>query len=258
MVAMVEFGGSLGTIRGSLHLPSGKGPHPGVVIMHGFTGQRLESSFLFREASRSLEAAGIASLRFDFGGSGESDGEFVDMTATTERADALAALDFLRSCDGVDRGRVGLLGLSFGGFMTACTAGARPDQVKAVALWSAAGFTMQAKTWNHTPEQRQSLKDRGWMDLAGLQLGQGWLDDIAQHDPFDEIGKYGGPVLLVHGTRDGSVPLVEAMHWVRVLKKRPGAITEHLFIDGADHVFMNCDHRRILIPRTVGWFTERL
>ncbi|MBN2582837.1 MAG: alpha/beta fold hydrolase [Planctomycetes bacterium] len=258
MVRMVEFRGSLGTVRATLHLPDGKGPHSGVVIMHGFTGQRLEPGFLFRETSRALEAAGIASLRFDFGGSGESDGDFADMTASTERADALAALDFMRSCDGIDPARVGLLGLSFGGFMTACTAGARPDQVKAVALWSAAGFTMQCKGWNLTPEQKQSLKDRGWLDLAGLRLSQAWLDDITRHDPFDEIAKYGGPVLLIHGTRDGSVPLQEAMHWVRTLKKRAGAATEHLFIEGADHVFMNCDHHQVVIPRTVRWFKELL
>jgi len=258
MVTMVEFEGSLGTIRGSLHRPGGKGPHPGGGIMHGFTGQRQEAGFLFREASLALESAGIASLRFDFGGSGESDGDFVEMTASTERADALAALDFMRSCAGIDASRIGLLGLSFGGFMAACTAGARPDQVRAVALWSAAGFTMQCRCWNHTAEQKQSLKDRGWLDLAGRRLSQAWLEDIVRHDPFDEIAKYGGPVLLVHGTRDGSVPLQEGMHWVRVLNKRPGAKSEHLFIEGADHVFMNCDHRQILVPRTVSWFKGHL
>ena len=53
--------------------------------------------------SRLLARQGIASARFDFLGSGESDGEFQDMTLSGEIADAGAILDWLGRVRGVDR-----------------------------------------------------------------------------------------------------------------------------------------------------------
>ena len=258
MVQAVKFGGSKGALRGMLHLPQAGGPGPGVVIMHGFTGQRLESGFLFRALSRALETAGVASLRFDFYGSGESDGDFIDMTASSERADALAALDFFRSQDAIDAERVGMLGLSFGGFMTACTVGRRGDQVKAAVLWSAAGDSIKHKGEDLSEEDQRSLKERGWVDQSGLQLGRAFFGDIVQHDPYAEIAKYAGPVLVIHGTKDASVPLSHAEKYVGVLEARSKGATDHLFLQGADHVFLNWDHRQVIIPKTVDWFRAYL
>ena len=258
MVQAVNFGGSKGTLRGMLHLPRAGGPAPGVVVMHGFTGQRLESGFLFRALSRALEAAGIASLRFDFYGSGESDGDFVEMTAATERADALAALDFFGAHEAIDTDRVGMLGLSFGGFMTACTVGERPDQVKAAVLWSAAGDSIKRKGENLAEEDKRSLEERGWVDQDGLQLGRAFFDDIGQHDPYAEIASYAGPVLVIHGTEDEAVPLEHAEKYVGVLEARSHGLTDHLFLQGADHVFLNWDHRQVIIPKTVDWFRMHL
>ena len=258
MVQAVEFAGSKGTLRGMLHLPRIGGPGPGVVIMHGFTGQRLESGFLFRALSRALESAGVASLRFDFYGSGESDGDFVEMTASTERADALAALDFFRSHEAIDTERVGMLGLSFGGFMTACTVGERPGEVKAAVLWSAAGDSIKRRGENLGQEAKRSLEERGWVDQNGLQLGRAFFDDIGQHDPYAEIARYAGPVLVIHGTEDEAVPLEHAEKYVGVLEARSHGLTDHLFLQGADHVFLNWDHRQVIIPKTVDWFGAHL
>ena len=61
-------------LYGMLHRPEGAGPHPAVMILHGFTGQRIEPHRLFVKLARQLVAAGIAALRFDFRGSGESEG----------------------------------------------------------------------------------------------------------------------------------------------------------------------------------------
>ena len=121
----VEFLTSAGkTLRGVLHLPAAapRDPAPAVVLFHGFTGNRMESHWMFVKCSRALAQAGVASLRFDFYGSGESDGEFRQMTLRGEIADGRAAVAFLRTQKGIDPKRVGLQGLSLGGAVAATLA----------------------------------------------------------------------------------------------------------------------------------------
>ena len=72
-----------GTLRGFFHKPN-QDKHPVCLIFHGFTGQKTGTKFSYVQLSRMLESKGIASFRFDFLGSGESDGNFVDMTFQDE------------------------------------------------------------------------------------------------------------------------------------------------------------------------------
>jgi uncharacterized protein len=111
-------------LRGMIHHPDrhpdqhaggpAADPPPGVVFFHGFTGDRMESHWLFVKFSRALALAGVASLRFDFFGSGESEGEFQQATLESEIADAEDAVDFMRREGDIGSNRLGLLGLSLG------------------------------------------------------------------------------------------------------------------------------------------------
>lgn len=68
-------------LRGMSHLPQGVDqPNSTVVLFHGFTGNRVEGHRLFYYLSKALEEVGVASVRMDFLGSGESDGDYADMT----------------------------------------------------------------------------------------------------------------------------------------------------------------------------------
>ena len=81
-----------GTLRGFFHKPN-QDKHPVCLIFHGFTGQKTGTKFSYVQLSRRLEAKGIASFRFDFLGSGESDGNFVDMTFQDELSCARVILE---------------------------------------------------------------------------------------------------------------------------------------------------------------------
>ena len=97
--SFVEFPNRAGkTLRGMMHRPAGARHRrvPAVTMFHGFTGNRMESHWIFVKCSRALAQAGIASLRFDFYGSGESAGDFREVTLRGEIADGRAAVAFLR------------------------------------------------------------------------------------------------------------------------------------------------------------------
>jgi alpha/beta superfamily hydrolase len=96
---------------GILHVPdalqSGERA-PAIVMFHGFTGNKSESHRLFVHVAKALCNADFVVLRFDFRGSGDSDGEFEDMTVPGEVSDAREALTFLSKLDFVDKDQTGI------------------------------------------------------------------------------------------------------------------------------------------------------
>ena len=114
MEKKVEFKVGDDILRGSLFTPVGQGPFPGVVFFHG----RGSSRGRYLEISKRLAEKGFMALAFDFRGCGESDGNFPDQTQRMGIDDARAGLEFLLS-QNVDKNRIGVMGTSFGGFVTA-------------------------------------------------------------------------------------------------------------------------------------------
>ena len=119
-----------------------------VILCHGFTGNKTESGRLFVHTARALQKAGLNALRFDFMGSGDSSGNFNDMTPNTQIRDALAVLKW-----GQRRfTKVAFLGLSFGGGTTigaSHQARPRPD---ALLTWSS---VPSFRWWRPEPPRRR-------------------------------------------------------------------------------------------------------
>ena len=213
-------------IFGVLHLPE-RTPAPGVIMCHGFTGHKAEAHRLFVAAARDFCAHGLAALRFDFRGSGDSAGEFQEMTVSREVADAGAALDFLASVPEVNGRKVAVLGLSLGGCVAACLAG-RDERVRALVLWAPVA---------HPRELFDKLiLDFGGndvLDMGGWGLGRAFLEDLQHLDPLQEGQRYAGPSLVVHGTGDEAVPPSHGSDYRVALG---GRCRVH-WVQGSDHVF---------------------
>ena len=113
------------TLEGELRVPDGAGPVPGVVVAHPhpLRGGSMSSNVVVAICD-GLEAAGIASLRFNFRGVGGSEGAYGEGIA--ERDDVRGALAFLAAHPAIDGERIGLAGYSFGaGVSLAVVADAR-------------------------------------------------------------------------------------------------------------------------------------
>jgi alpha/beta superfamily hydrolase len=123
------------TLEGEWLFPDAEGQYPGVVITHPFPpmGGSMHNSVV-TAIWENLARNSIAALRFNFRGTGESEGTFEGGSAEIE--DVRAALDFASSYEGIDTARVGLAGYSFGAMM-ALPVGLRDERVKGMALASA-------------------------------------------------------------------------------------------------------------------------
>jgi len=242
-IEQISFAGPLGTLRGLLHRPDSDSPVPVIVLLHGFTGQHIEQDRLFVQMAHQLTAAGFAVLRFDFYGSGDSDGEFDEFTVETEVADAIAALDWLEQQPGLDMTRIGVLGLSLGGYVTALLAGREP-RVKAVVFWNAVALPSE------------HFNDQAFLAemVGGLQIGPDFLPVFYASDPVGSLRCYTGPGLVIQAAKDEVIALAEAAALKEALGERG---TLH-HIEGADHTFRHPEWRRQVFEITVEWLRKHL
>jgi pimeloyl-ACP methyl ester carboxylesterase len=261
MERYVEIRRPQGLMRGMLHLPERsrfRPPWPAVALYHGFTDNRTDPFFLLVIFSRLLAEQGIASVRFDFIGSGESDGRFEETTLSSEIEDAHSVLDFLRARRGVDRRRIFLLGMSMGGSVAGCVAGARPDEVRGLLLWSGAGET--SERLREGEEARRAIPAapdsplRDPMEFWGLRIGAGFAPDARQARVLESSASYTGSVLIVHGKADLTVPPRVAVRYAELFGER--ARLE--WIEGADHIFAGSAWRQHLYQVSLEFIKERL
>ena len=234
MEKYVELKGSRGILRGMLHIPNDTKNKkcPGVILYHGFSGDRREPGFMFVRFSRLLASQGIASVRFDFYGSGESDGSFEDMTFSGEAEDASLILDYFKSCVEIDETKITLLGLSMGGSLAGYIAGQRSSEINGLALWSAAGEMRILIDYREKQFQNGEITGNV-MDIDGLLLGEEFINDIRSVNILETTGGYTGKVLIVHGTGDTVVPVAVSDVYLDIF----GAKAKRVIIDNADHTY---------------------
>lgn len=107
------------TLAGTLTIPEGQGPFPGVVLLSGSGAQDRDEALMghrpFLVLADYLTRHGIAVLRFDDRGFARSTGTYATATHDDFAADALAAFKFLRTQERIDPSHVGLCGHSEGG-----------------------------------------------------------------------------------------------------------------------------------------------
>lgn len=217
------------TLRGFLELPEGVKKPPLLVMFHGFTGCKAEKHFLLSRLSKEVVRAGVATLRFDFGGTAESDGDFLDVTPLTEIEDGLNIISFARQLEQVDRSRISLLGFSLGGFVAANVAGRVPDQLERLILISPAVAT-------HKKMERMYL-ETGSCGRGSLVVSKKFFEDGNTIDVMEVSGHYRGPVTIVQGTIDTAVPPETALRY----QSNFASATLH-YVEGAVHAYDTPEH----------------
>lgn len=258
-------------VVGTLALPQGgAAPYPVVLIFHGFTNDRNALPIqgtdenLYGRSARLLAEHGIASLRIDFRGSGQSEGEWSDTTFSGQIDDALAAVDFLATVPEVDAARLGLIGLSQGGLVAAETA-ARVPEVDSVALWSAVANppdTYQLLMGAETVAQGLTAPDPGvevtlpWGEP--FLMKRGFFEDLYAVNPIGAISQVEVPLLVVVGLQDTTV-MPQPYQGETFLNYHEGP--ELLVEVNSDHVFsvLSATGPAVLddvIEATLGWLEE--
>ena len=209
--------GSKGTLAAVIQKPvlAQRQQCPMVMLCHGFGGSK--EGQLFSLIADSLALHGIASIRFDFNGHGESEGDFVDMTVPNEIEDAKKVYEYVRDLRYVNK--VAILGHSQGGVVASMTAGELPDDFAAVVLMAPAAVlrddAIRGSTMGKTYDP---FDDFEYIDLWGKRLGREYVKTAFRLPIYETAAHYQGPAMIIHGTGDRVVPYTYGLRYHQMWK----------------------------------------
>jgi fermentation-respiration switch protein FrsA (DUF1100 family) len=241
-------------LRGTLHLPDGLDKKcPGLVIVHGYGGEKVGPHRMFVKLARKLVAANKqAVLRFDMRGCGESPDDFETTTLDTEVEDTMAAFAYLRGHTAVDPSCMSLLGFSLGGCVAAlCAPSLTP---KALVLWSPVLYPREVleRAWKaNVPDGMSWVDDK--LDHNGLLIGRDFYESLAEAEPLQALTAYPGPLLVIHGSQDENVPVANGEAAANATPQ--GKL---FLVEGADHTYSSSPWESALIDKTVEWLGKVL
>lgn len=196
------------TLRGTLSLPSSGGPHPALVVAH--TSHAGARDFgVYQHLAQVLPGHGVAVFIFDRRGSGESGGDFKTASFHDLAADVQAALDQLKLRPDMDAGRLGVWGMSQGGWIAPLAASESAD-VAFVSAVSASGVS-PAQQMNYSAEF--ALRENGFSEevIAKMLALRALVDDAYRGtaDPQvvqEELDSYKGEAWYPLAYLDKTLP----------------------------------------------------
>lgn len=248
-------------LAATLHVPDETGDrapakHPLVIICHGFIGSRIGVDRLFVKAARELTAAGFAVLRFDYGGCGESGGDYGAGGLDVLLAQTRDVLDYAFRLDQIDPERISLIGHSLGGAVSLLTA-SQDKRISALVLWAAVARPYDDIVRIVGEKEYQEALLHGRADHHGYLLQDRFFRSLNSALPLRQAKQYEGDVLLLHGNRDDVISVDAMFHYEREFRLRRRGSCETEVIIGGDHTFSSADSYQRLIGSTVRWLREQ-
>ena len=247
----LEFTSGGVVLRGHLARPVGTATATGrygLVLCHGFPadgpGSRNAQQGYPELADRLAEEAGWVVLSYDFRGAGRSDGDF---SLAGWLADIKAGIDELFRVGDIDE--VWLAGFGTGGSLALCATG-EDERVQGVATF---GSQADFDSWASDPEKfLEHARSVGVVsDKAFPKDFDAWSRELNEIRPLNLIGKIPPrPVLLVHGSEDERVPLMDA----RALADAADGMVELRVLSGAGHRLRH-DPRAVAV--LLGWLDRQ-
>ncbi|HUS33443.1 MAG TPA: alpha/beta fold hydrolase [Kofleriaceae bacterium] len=236
----------------TLTLPSGKGPFPAVVLVHGSgpndRNNAVGATKIFKDLAEGLASSGIAVLRYDK--RTYTYREQLDNSITLDDEvvlDAVAAVKLLAARTDVDASRVFVIGHSLGGLLAPEIA-VRAGDVAGIALLAPPGrvpWDIVRDQMRYLGAPRDTLIDteKAVIELnVGVETGRlagmpySYWRDWASRDGVAMVKRFARPTLILHGTRDYQVTDEDFAVWQRGL--RDESHVELVTVTGANHLFI--------------------
>jgi putative redox protein len=237
-------------LGGRLDLPDEGEPVAYAIFAHCFGCTKNLKTIGYLD--RALTEAGVAVLRFDFTGLGESEGEFADTTFTSNVFDVVSAAEYLMANHQVPRL---LIGHSFGGAAVIQAARQIPSAAAIVTIAAPSEFSHLSKT---IVSKAPKIEETGEAEvmLAGrrFHIKKQFVDDLERRSMEDLVGSLRLPLLALHAPEDNIVPIAAAER-IFEMARHPKSLVA---LDRADHLLLNREDAEYAGRIIACWFGRYL
>ncbi|MFP4026892.1 MAG: alpha/beta hydrolase [Candidatus Brocadiia bacterium] len=268
-------------LYGILGLPD-TDPVGGVVLLHGWSGCRMGPHRILVETARNLNLRGMATLRFDFSGRGESEGDPFQTDVDRMLKDTTAAIDYLQNTFDASL-PIALLGMCSGGNV-ALSAASMDGRISAVACWSTYPFQIQrqrrqdVKRTGHFLKTyiKKALRRETWTKLVKGRINFGMIFDVLfghyrkdsdQHERnpqefqqeekiVEALANYPGNLLFLFGGADPEAKDARKLFGEFLADKKPAA--EFHVVKRSNHNFYSLPWKKEALTHTAHWFAKIL
>lgn len=238
----IEIPGTRGNIPATIQLPakSARGEElPLVVLCHGFTGNRQGDGH-FAPLAEDLAAHGIATVRLDFAGCGDSTEPYANYTLANMAADVDSVIGYMQATYGT--GKTALVGHSMGGRLASLYPQLGQYPVTALALWSPANGTglqglefLSIDNFAAVEELAARADAEGSVAAWGVELSAAYIDGMRDSDPNAALQESGLPVLLTYSGNERILSDTTQTETKAAVKSLPdGQVVLDPFVNG-DH-----------------------
>ncbi len=244
----IEIPGTRGNIPVTIRLPSksAQGEElPLVVLCHGFTGSRQGDGH-FAPLAEDLAAQGIATVRLDFAGCGDSTEPYTNYTLANMAADVDSVIAYMQNTYGT--GKAALVGHSMGGRLASLYPQLGQYPVAALALWSPANGTglqglefLSIDNFSAVEELAARADAEGSAAAWGVELSAAYIDGMRNSDPNAALQESGMPVLLTYSGNERILSDTTQTETKAAVESLPdGQVVLEPFVNG-DHNYTSED-----------------
>jgi fermentation-respiration switch protein FrsA (DUF1100 family) len=198
------------------------------VFAHCFTCSKDSRAATF--VGKALSERGIATLRFDFTGLGQSGGDFADSSFSTNVKDLLTAVNHLRLHHGAPRI---LIGHSLGG-AAVLAAAAQVAEARAVVTIGAPSEPQHVKHLLADGIEQLETDGVAVVNIGGrsFRISREFIEDLEHQSPARVVSSLRKALLVMHAPRDGVVGIENAAE-IFAMAKHPKSFVS---LDDADHL----------------------
>jgi len=234
-----------------LSLPKYTTNLPAVIICHGFAKNKSERKFV--ELARFLAEKGIASLRFDFAGQGDSEGDFSKISPRKQVGDLAAAFNFLVKQKRINGNRLAVVGHSLGALIAVLFQSEYQKANTLILLSPALQQQELVKQW-YSRKQITLWQEQRYLDTSKGRVDFSYLQEAQSIDWQKALSRIAAPILIIHGQKDDDVPLKYSREILKNLK--PESRLE--VIENADHHLESFMAKKKLLALSFKWLEKKL
>jgi len=212
---------------------------PVAIICHGWFSHKLLPRFLLY-AARKMAESGITAIRFDFRGSGESEGRWEDQTITSMLEDLDAVINF--ATNKLGNRKICVIGRSQGAYIAFLKA-ARNKRINCLVSW-------MGRMWDYEDLKLalEEYKRKGYIYTSWARISGKYVRDSLKYRLKTEVKKIRTPALFIYGEKDDTVYPSSCLTIYRKLK----AQKKLLIFNDLDHFFNGKDSKKLL-KETIAW-----